>query len=78
VLYTDGITECSTADGKPLGRRGFATMAAQHAHAEARSMAQGLAGNLGEVFGDNELEDDCTFVIVEIPASGQTLESASA
>jgi sigma-B regulation protein RsbU (phosphoserine phosphatase) len=75
VLYTDGIIECSTAEGKPLGRRGFATLAARHAHAEARSMAQGLSSNLAEVFGKDELEDDCTFVIVEIPASGRTSEA---
>lgn len=72
VLYTDGIIECSTGAGKPLGWRGFATLAAQHAHAEAKSMAEGLSSHLAEVFGNDALDDDCTFVIVEIPASGQT------
>ena len=63
LLFTDGITEASSADGEEFGEERVATIAERHAMRSAGEIKDQLLADVKE-FCDSQLQDDATLIVV--------------
>jgi serine phosphatase RsbU (regulator of sigma subunit)/HAMP domain-containing protein len=65
VLYTDGLTEAETPDGKMLDIGGFVKIVEKHAHQEPESMKEMIMADVMK-WCDNRRFDDMSMVIAKM------------
>lgn len=64
VLYTDGVAEARSLDGRQFGRDGIADFIGERASGSAESLLAGLWTRLGE-HANGEKHDDATLMVVK-------------
>jgi len=63
VLYTDGITEATNADGEEFGESHLLNTLTNHSHLPVKSLLQTVVGTVQQFSSGNEQQDDITLVI---------------
>lgn len=63
VLYTDGITEATNADGEEFGESRLLDTIRSHSYLPARPLLQALVGAVQQFSSGSEQQDDITLVI---------------
>jgi len=63
VLYTDGITEATNADGEEFGESHLLNTLASHSHLPVKYLLQTVVGAVQQFSSGNEQQDDITLVI---------------
>jgi len=72
-LYTDGVLECSNTEGQEFGEERLLDSLARSSALPLREVKRSVLQNLTEHRGDQDVEDDVTFLIVEV-RDGSPLE----
>ncbi|MDX1572335.1 MAG: PP2C family protein-serine/threonine phosphatase [Xanthomonadales bacterium] len=63
ILFTDGVTECRSPDGKELGREGFRELA-NAAHGDAGQIAEHLKAGISRHRAGRPPKDDQTIIVI--------------
>lgn len=63
VLYTDGVTEASNAEGEEFGESRLADVMANHSHLPLDGLLQAVIAEVQQFCGGCEQQDDITLVI---------------
>jgi len=63
VLYTDGITEATSADGEEFGTFHLLDTLGSHSHLRVGPLLQALVGAVQQFSSGSEQQDDITVVI---------------
>lgn len=67
VLYTDGVTEASRADGEEFGARRLLEVLKAHHHLPVQSLLQEIVAAVQQ-FSSGEQQDDITLVVARCKA----------
>jgi phosphoserine phosphatase RsbU/P len=65
VLFTDGITEATNADGEEFGEERLAELVAAHRHLDAEAMQKCVMAAIAEFSGGN-FQDDATLIVTAV------------
>lgn len=65
VLYTDGVTEASSADRQMFGRQRLAEVVSAHRHLSAEDLAQAIDAAVAGFVGDAPQFDDFTLLVAK-------------
>jgi len=66
LLYTDGVTEATNAEGKPYGADRLALAAREHAGLSAQELVRGIRQSLQAFCGEKPLADDITLLACKV------------
>jgi len=70
-LFTDGLIECKSPDGKMWGRKTMVQNVASLGAKNAADMKQGVINNAFNFFAERPLDDDITVVVAELAKDWQ-------
>ncbi len=70
VLFTDGLIEASSANGKPFGRDRVIQVVARHRGETAIAIIAALYETVTDFSGGKKLDDDITIVVIKVEARG--------
>ena len=65
LIYSDGLTECEGADGKPLDEEGLSRLLAELGGIDGSAFLDALVWNLEKFAGSSEFADDISGVFVQ-------------
>jgi sigma-B regulation protein RsbU (phosphoserine phosphatase) len=65
VLFTDGVTEVSSADGEEFGEERLATVLLENRHLSAGELQERILAEVAK-FSGGQFEDDATLVVVAV------------
>ncbi len=65
ILYTDGITECSSPGGQLFGDDRLLSLVQEHAHEKADIFAKALLSTLHGFSGKSSFDDDITVMVLD-------------
>lgn len=69
-LYTDGVLECSNSDGEEFGEERLLGILENWSASEPAEVKRAVVESLTEHRGTNPVEDDVTFMVVEVRDGG--------
>ena len=68
VLFTDGVTEAATADGRICGPEWALNVVRAHAHLASAEVLQALCEAVRSIRGDSPQQDDVTAIVCRVGA----------
>ncbi len=70
VLFTDGLIEATSANGRPFGRDRVIQVVARHRGETAIAIIAALYETVTDFSGGKKLDDDITIVVIKVEARG--------
>lgn len=65
VLFTDGLVECTSAEGEPFGQQRFMRVVARNRYGTPKDMVSGLQRALVDHVGNENLDDDFMVAVLQ-------------